>query len=350
MKRKISVKRILLFLGFLIILAGIAFATFMLLKPGKKSDSKQNEPKPVKPEPPKEKVDIIDVESKTRPFAVVINNTPVAVKVQEGLNKAYIVYEIPTEGSTSRLMALYKDVEENVTIGTVRSVRHNFIDYAFESNAILVGYGYSVYAESELNYQHVIDYMNGMIHSKPFWRNNPEHLASEHTAYTSINRIKDFAYNTKKYNKEGENTVLLNYNVKDTDLSSNEGVIDATEITIPYGNIVTKFKYNPETKMYTKIVNGVEIKDHNTKESITTKNIIIEKITYGMTASNYYWDLHTTGSGSGYYITNGKAVPIKWSKSSRKAKTKYTYNDGKEIEVSDGRTYIQVTVRNYTIK
>lgn len=350
MKRKISVKKILLFLGFLIILAGIAFATFMLLKPNNKANTKKEEAKPVKPEPPKEKVDIINVESKTRPFAVVVNNTPVAVKVQEGLNKAYIVYEIPTEGSTSRLMALYKDVDENITIGTVRSVRHNFIDYAFESNAILVGYGYSYYAEVELNNQHVIDYMNGMIHSKPFWRNNPEHLASEHTAYTSINRIKDFAYNTKKYNKEGENTVLLNYNVKDTDLSSNEGVVDATEITIPYGNIVTKFKYNPETKMYTKIVNGVEIKDHNTKESITTKNIIIEKITYGMTASNYYWDLHTTGSGSGYYITNGKAVPIKWSKSSRKAKTKYTYNDGKEIEVSDGRTYIQVTVRNYTIK
>lgn len=348
MKRKISVKRILLFLGFLIILAGIAFATFMLLKPGKKSDSKQNEPKPVKPEPPKEKVDIIDVESKTRPLVVSINNTPVAVKVQTGLNKAYIVYEIPTEGSTSRLLALYKDVD-NTKVGTIRSARHNMIDYTYDSDGILTAFGWSFYAQNEMQ-SGIVNYVQGIVGEGKMYRNNPEHLASEHTAYTSINRIKDFAYNTKKYNKEGENTVLLNYNVKDTDLSSNEGVIDATEITIPYGNIVTKFKYNPETKMYTKIVNGVEIKDHNTKESITTKNIIIEKITYGMTSSNYYWDLHTTGSGSGYYITNGKAVPIKWSKSSRKAKTKYTYNDGKEIEVSDGRTYIQVTVRNYTIK
>ena len=36
-------------------------------------------------------VDIIDVNSKTRPFAVSVNNTPVAVQVQTGLNKAYIV-------------------------------------------------------------------------------------------------------------------------------------------------------------------------------------------------------------------------------------------------------------------
>lgn len=351
-KRKPKLKNILIFVSFIVILIGVVLLFVLKSKDNNSNSKKDNKEKKIqkKVEVPKEKVNIIDVESKTRPFAVVVNNTPVAVKVQEGLNKAYIVYELPTEGSTSRLMALYKDVEEDVTIGTIRSVRHNFIDYAMESKAILVGYGYSHYAEYQLNNQHVIDYMNGMIHSKPFWRNNPEHLASEHTAYTSINRMKDFAYNSKKYKKESEDTVLLKYNVKDTDLSSNEGVVDATEITIPYGNIITKFTYNPETKMYTRNVNGKVATDHKTKESFNTKNIIVQKISYNQADDGYYWDLHTTGSGSGYYITNGKAVPIKWSKSSRKAKTKYTYNDGKEIEVSDGRTYIQVTVRNYTIK
>ena len=71
-----------------------------------------------------------------------------------------------------------------------------------------------------------------------------------------------------------------------------------------------------------------------------------------MCADNYYWDLHTIGSGEGYYITNGYAIPIKWSKSSRSAKTKYTYKSGtvidgqdvggQEISVSDGRTWIEV--------
>ena len=97
--------------------------------------------------------------------------------------------------------------------------------------------------------------------------------------------------------------------------------MDANTVTLPYGNITTKFTYNPETKMYTRNVNGRDALDHKTKEAFTTKNIIVEKITYGMTESNYYWDLHTTGSGSGYYITNGKAVPIKWSKSDRSSKT-----------------------------
>ena len=98
--------------------------------------------------------------------------------------------------------------------------------------------------------------------------------------------------------------------------------------------------------MYKRNVNGVDAKDYFTKEQFDTKNIIVEHITYSMASDNYYWDLHTTGSGEGYFITNGYAVPIKWSKESRKAKTKYTYLDGKEIKVSDGRTYIEVQVTN----
>lgn len=348
-KRKPNMKNILIFSSIIVILIGVGL--LFILKPNDKKDNKKSTPKKAEKKEvvPKEKVDIIDVNSKTRPFAVVVNNTPVAVKVQEGLNKAYLVYELPTEGSTARIVALFKNVDEDVTIGTIRSVRHNFIDYALESKAILVGYGYSHYAEYQLNNQHVIDYMNGMIHSKPFWRSNPEHLASEHTAYTSINRIKDFAYNNKKYKKEAEDTVLLKYNVKDVDLSQKEGAKAANTVTVPYGNITTKFTYNPETKMYTRIVNGKENKDHKTKETFTTKNIIVQKITYNQASDGYYWDLHTTGSGSGYYITNGYAVPIKWSKASRSAKTKYTYLDGSEIEVSDGRTYIEVHVRNMSI-
>ena len=62
---------------------------------------------------------------------------------------------------------------------------------------------------------------------------------------------------------------------------------------------------------------------------------------------------------SRYFITNGYAVPINWSKSSRKAKTKYTYAEGtvidgkdmsgKEIEVSDGRTWIEVQTNSQTL-
>ena len=78
-------------------------------------------------------------------------------------------------------------------------------------------------------------------------------------------------------------------------------------------------------------------------------NIIIVKIPYKMMSDKYYWDLKNTGTGKGYYITNGKYVPITWKKDSRNAKSKYYYADGTEIQVNDGRTYIEVNTTSYKV-
>lgn len=311
-------------------------------------------------EQPKEGIDIIDINSKTRPYAIVVNNTPVAVKVQEGLNKAYMVYQIPTEGQTSRLVALYKDADEDLVVGTIRSVRHNFLDFALESDAIFACFGQSTYADNDLK-GGLMDYFNGFYSSGPFYRNNPENLASEHTAYTSIGRLKE-ATAKKKYRTTSDNSILLNYNPEDTELSSANNAQVAKNVHVPYGGSSSTFKYDESTKMYTRYASGNKCVDHKTKEDVTTKSIIVQKVEYTMCDDNYCWDLKTVGSGEGYFITNGYAVPISWSKDSRTAKTKYTYKQGttidgkdvggKEIEVSDGRTWItvQTTKQNLTIE
>ena len=296
-------------------------------------------------------VDIININSKKRPYAITVNNTPVAVKVQTGLNKAYLVYEIPTEGNTSRLLALYKDADEDITVGAVRSARHNFIDYALESDAIFVHYGWSHYAEDDEK-SGSINFINGLFDT-PFWRENPENLASEHTAYTSLDKIKK-TVETKKFKTESDNTILLNYNTGDVDLSNRANVKKANKVTIPYGDNpnVTTFVYDENAKVYNRLENNTNCVDYKTKENVNTKNIIVQKITYQMCNDNYYWNLKTTGNGTGYFITNGYAVPITWKKENRKSKTKYYYEDGTEIEVSDGRTYIEVqtTGQNLSIE
>ena len=230
---------------------------------------------------------------------------------------------------------------EDLTIGTIRSSRHNFIDYALESDAIYVHYGWSHYAEDDEK-SGSINYINGLF-DKPFWRNNPENLASEHTAFTSTDKIKQ-TVNDKKFKTESDKTILLNYNPEDVDLSNNSEAQEANKVIIPYGANpnVTTFVYDANNKMYNRQENGINCIDYNTKEQVNTKNIIVQKIDYSMCSDNYYWNLKTVGSGTGYFITNGYAVPITWKKDSRAGKTKYYYKDGKEVEVSDGRTYIEI--------
>ena len=316
-------------------------------------------------------VDIIDVNSKTRPFAVSVNNTPVAVQVQTGLNKAYIVYELPTESYTCRLLALFKVEDSDVTdeapqeivgsgnvsqtdtvIGTIRSARHNFLDFCFESDAIFVHFGGSTYAESD-EAKTGINWINGFYNSAYYWRRNPEGLATEHTAYTSLYRLKS-AVQEKGFNAEAENasdTVLLNYDVSDVDLSKREDSVSASSVYVPYSSYqYTTFTYDAASGNYLRFASGEPSLDHETGEQFNTKNIIVQKITHSMMDDNYCWNLHTVGRGEGYYITNGYAVPIQWSKPDRYSKTVYTYADGTEINVSDGRTYIEVSDVTMTVE
>lgn len=293
------------------------------------------------------KIEIVDVNSKTRPYAVVINNSTVAVKVQTGLQQAYIVYEFPVEGGLTRLMALYKDVPD-FTIGTIRSSRHNFLDYAMGHDAIFVHYGWSHYAEDdERNIKY--DYINGTLGGGPFWRENPESLATEHTAYTSIGKINDYV-SRKGLRNTSEQGLVLNYDVNGVDLQAKEGNAVANKVIIPSnGSVNTTYEYDQENKVYKRFVNGNPNTDYYTKEQFTTKNIIVQKINTKMASDNYYWDLETVGSGNGYYITNGYAIPITWQKTSREAKTKYMYLDGTEVLLNDGNTYIQLQANNQNL-
>lgn len=306
---------------------------------GCEKEKVENEPMLDQLTPMQKEITIIDKDSKTRPYALVINNSTVATKVQTGLDKAYMIYEFPVEGGLTRLMALYKDVED-ITIGTLRSARHNFLDYVFEHDAIFVCFGWSHYAEDDMK-SIGINYINGVVHSGPFWRDNPENLAVEHTAYTSMNKLKDFA-NSKSYSKTTENDLVLNYSEEEIDLSKMESHQIANNISIPAGGETTTYQYEKETGLYKRMVNGTDNVDYKTKAQYKTKNIIVQKINTKMANDNYYWDLETIGAGGGYFITNGYAIPIKWSKTSRTEKTKYTYLNGEEVVLNDGQTYIQL--------
>ncbi len=48
------------------------------------------------------------------------------------------------------------------------------------------------------------------------------------------------------------------------------------------------------------------------------------------------------GTGSGYFMVNGKSVPITWSHSSEKAPFVYTLADGTPVTFGIGRSYIAI--------
>ena len=280
-----------------------------------------------------------------RPIAVMLDNNKDAWP-HASLNEAYLVYEIIVEGNETRLMALFKgkDLEE---IGPVRSARHYFLDYALENDAIYTHFGWSPQAESDIKSLDV-DNVNGINYdsgrnktdSSLFWRTNTKY--APHNAMVSTSSILQIA-DELGYRTTSTEESVLNYVTDEVELVSDTV---ATDIVIPYASSnKVEYEYDEETKRYTRYSKGELQTDATTDEPITTKNIIItfaRNYTLNDPENKGRQGLENIGDLDGYYITNGKAIPITCSKDARSLETVYKDANGKEIDVNDGNTFIQI--------
>ncbi len=344
--KKFIKKHKALFVIICVLFVAIAAVSVYFIFFNKKEEVKAKEEKPVI----EKKLKIIDEDSKTRPYAVMINNHNTARKYHSGLQDAYIVYEMIVEGGITRMMALFKD-QTTEKIGSIRSARHYFLDYALENDAIYVHWGWSPQAQSDIK-SLSINNINGLTYEGTyFFRDKSLRVSSEHTGFTSIEKL-DQAREKLNYRTNLKKDILLNYSVDNIDLSNKEDAIVATNIDIPYStSLKTSYVYDSENKVYKRFVNGVEHVDYVTKKQYTTKNIITYKLPNSTISGDQKGrqDVDTVGSGEGYYITNGYAIPITWKKESRSSQTVYKYSNGKEIDVNDGNTYIQIQPTNFEL-
>ena len=292
------------------------------------------------------KLNIVNEESKSRPYAIMINNVEGARKLQSGLQDAYMVYELMVEGGITRYLALFLD-QTTERIGSIRSARHYYLDYALENDAIYVHHGYSPQAREDWS-KLGVDRIE-VNESTTGWRDKSASKTYEFTLFTNIEKLgKGIQSKRTERNKD----LLLNYSVDNIDISQMEGAIPANKVDIKYSsNTTTNYKYDTDNNIYLRSVNNKSQNDYVTGKQLTVKNIIVYKVKY----SNIQGDnkgrqtIDNVGNGTGYYISNGYAVPITWKKDSRSSATIYKYNNGKEIQVNDGNTFIQIMPDNQTL-
>ena len=355
-KKKSSGTKILVtILIFLIIIAGALLA--MKIMQNKEKEIEKTNTTPNEKQEPKqeEKKEPKTFAGNKRPVAVMIDNNINAMH-QAGFTKADLIYEIIVEGGETRLMMVFEN--QNVDkIGPIRSARHYFLDYALENDAIYVHYGQSPQAKSDIQTLGISD-INGINESiTSFWRDNTRY--APHNAVTNTKNIQAII------EREGFRTTsnkgnVLNYTGEEIELEEEKEVVKtndtnatsepvekvinlANSITIPYSAYNTvKYTYNKETKTYTRYSRDTLQKDWNTNKAIQVKNIIITKCENSTIDSYGRQTINNVKTLDGYYITNGKYIPIKCEKTSRSGKTKYKDLKGNEIEVNDGKTFIQI--------
>ena len=292
-------------------------------------------------------LNIVSPSSTSRPYAVMINNISVARSLHSGLQDAFIIYEMIVEGGITRYMALFMD-QNTERIGSVRSARHYYLDYALENDAIYVHHGQSPQASedfSKLNIDRI-----AINDSTTGWRDKSLNVAYEHTLFTSISKLKNGLGNKRvTRNKK----LLLNYSVDEIDLSSYNDAIKADKVKITYsGSTTSGYTYDATNGYYLRDVNGKKHVDYITKEQYHFKNIItyqVKNTTLNDGSNKNRQNLDNIGTGDGYYITNGYAIPITWEKKSRSEQTIYRLKNGEELVVNDGNTFIQIQPKNQKI-
>lgn len=282
-----------------------------------------------------------------RPLAVMVDNELTALD-HFGVNDCDIVYETMNStknGRITRLMCIIKDYDSIEQLGSVRSARVVNMILSAEWNAILCHDGGPFYINDYYSMPEV-NHLNGCFSRV----NNGK--ATEFTEYVLAKDVDKYlgsnAAFATDYNKyySGDHFEFVESNA----LSANvyEKVEDITDVYLPYDHNSTELHYNATTGLYEYYEYGAAHKDGATGEVTAFRNVIIQCADYEeLDANGYLTYKIQNNADAGYYLTDGKAVPIVWFRGANITdNTNYIDANNNPIYLNAGKTYITLVPKD----
>jgi Protein of unknown function (DUF3048). len=286
-----------------------------------------------------------------RPYCISVNNID-ASWPQRGTSAADVIIEMETEGGITRLMCLYTDTREVSLIGSVRSLRDQFIEAIYPLDPIIVHIGTSIYADKALA-EHGLLSIDGNYVPKAIWIDQSrlsQGYSSEHTRFTSglhiENAIKELGM-TDKSNMKIES--YFNFAGEDDTVTLSGG--DASQVAFRFSSNTYDgdFRYDAASGTYLKFQRGKEQTDSgdeaNGAQLAFTNVVLMFADIETIPNSAGLVDVNYQSGGKGYYFTNGKYEEFIWKKADYNSNFKFEKADGTEIVFNTGKT-IMCIVRN----
>lgn len=285
-----------------------------------------------------------------RPIAVMVDNEKTAL-AHYGVNKSDIVYEMmnsTANGRITRLMCVVKDWKNLTQFGSIRSARPTNFMVAAEYNAILVHDGGPFY----INPYVAAPYTNNLSGGFARFSNGKR---TEFTEYVTSNGYKNpktgksYAGLNARIARAGySETYNQFYLGKHFQFSDAEFTLDAlggttaNQVLLPFPHNGSQLHYNATTRTYDYYEYGSAHVDALDGTVTTFKNVILQNCPYQVYDPNGYMVYNVVGSGNGFYLTNGKAIPINWTKTTDSDITRFTLADGTPLTLNTGKTYVGI--------
>lgn len=296
---------------------------------------------------------ISEEQASARPISIMMP-TDKAAQPQYGIGSADILYECMEEGSISRQMAVIDNWQELEKIGNIRSCRDYYLYMACEWDPILIHFGGVYYMRDRLKQGDIQNisgtYSDGTKEttapgSGAFFRTKDK--ASPHNAYVSGESILK-AMDSLKYPEQHRDQYYqpdhFVFATSENTLSDAKDAITANEVDLSDCYPVSKsyLEYSETDGLYYKSLHGSPQIDAGTGEQLTFENILIQTAYWEKRDDKYLaFKMHDT-TRTGYFVTKGKAIPVRWEKTTDYGATKFYDMSGNEVELNTGKTYIAV--------
>lgn len=282
--------------------------------------------------------------AKQRPISCMIGNTQSALP-QYGIGQAQVIYEAPVEGGLTRLMGIFQDYQSLEKLGSVRSSRLYYAYYSMGFDAIYLHYGQASYAQGFLE-SGQIDDLNGLeyaVDQAVIYRDTAK--KAPHNAYATGKGLMA-GMELKKYEAEYAKDFAGHYQfAPDEEPVVLKGASCQDAAVVQPGYVINKpyFEYNPQDGLYYRYQYGERHIDGNDSSQLAVKNILIQNSNVRTLDDKGYLEIATTGEGTGWYITGGKAMELTWKREDNFSPTRYFDGDGKEILLNQGKTWVCIT-------
>lgn len=272
-----------------------------------------------------------------RPVAIMVDNEKRAL-AHYGTAEADVVYEMmnsTANGRITRLMCLYKDWANLGQTGSIRSVRTTNIILADEYNAVLIHDGGPFYIKPYFAQPYAAHISGGFTRVK---NGKPTEFTEYVLGPELVKRFASAKIPTT-YTQAPERGSHFVFAGAEVELGGGQ-VANNVELGAVFPHNQSRLQFNAGTRTYDYYEYGAIHADAEDGQVMTFKNVILQNVSFNQLDKNGYLTYNVIGSGSGFYITNGKAVPITWSKGSETGMTHFYGADGNEISINRGKTYI----------
>jgi hypothetical protein len=290
---------------------------------------------------------------KQRPLAVMMAGDAVA-RPLSGLSEADIVVEMPViTGSVTRLMGVFVcNLPDEV--GSIRSARHDYISLVRGWDAIYIHWGGSHFALNELKNGKrytgqdlgKIPDIDALNSSGAFFRKST--VPAPHNGFVSLPKALDLAKSrgySLESNLEGYK-FLNNKAIEEQKANSKNG-----KLYVGFGGVfATSWEYDKDNNTYTRYwANKKDSDAGNNNSEIKAKNIVVMRASSRQIEGQYN-EVTIYGKGEGKIYHNGQEKIITWKKEGFKDTLRFYGEDGQEILLVPGQTFIQVIEPNQNLK